>query len=215
MLNLVCFPHYTCGGLLCDILNDTFSAEYNGGVSNLCHNAGKIGDTLTVMSDFDPEKFQQKISQIELKDNTWISTHCWPGKLDLTQFNRVIVVTTCTNRSRVYRWVRTFNHYFAKTWTNLHGQELIDKSRETAKNYLVPFMPVFNFNVVNLEFAEVVENTKEFNIAIQGTQSDRHVKRWQQLNNFLYSEDFWNSFAVKRFHEADLEVALKRYYQYH
>jgi hypothetical protein len=44
-MNLICFPHYTCGGLLCDIMEDTMS-EFadNGGIASPTHNVGKIGD---------------------------------------------------------------------------------------------------------------------------------------------------------------------------
>ena len=53
-MKLVCFPHYTCGGLLCDILNDTFSnIGTNGGINNIHHSIGKIGDVDTVQTNFD------------------------------------------------------------------------------------------------------------------------------------------------------------------
>jgi hypothetical protein len=56
-MNLICFPHYTCGGLLCDILNGTFSEiTSDGGVNSIGHGLGKIGDSDTVMIDYDPDR---------------------------------------------------------------------------------------------------------------------------------------------------------------
>ena len=44
-MNLICFPHYTCGGVLCDILNQTFSPVLShGGLGSIHHAIGKIGD---------------------------------------------------------------------------------------------------------------------------------------------------------------------------
>jgi hypothetical protein len=179
MPNLICFPHYTCGGLLCDILLDTFSPLFTngGGINSIQHALGKIGDTSTVMLDYDADKFMQKVSLKDFKNDTWIGTHCWPGRLPLDNFNKILIVTTTTFKSKIYRWARAHHHYFLPTWKNLSGIDLVDKSRETAKNYLVPFQPIIGPNVLNVEFADIVETTQEFYHAIDNRESSKHMSR--------------------------------------
>lgn len=215
MYNLVAFPHYTCGGLLCDILSNTFSPlSANGGINSIQHSVGKIGDSDTVLTDYDPVQFMHKIASLATPNHGWIGTHCWPGRLPLNQFNQVIVVTTTTYRSKIYRWARAYHHYFRPQWQELAGLDLIDKARETAKNYLIPFEPVFEKNVVNLEFADVVEATHEFHSAMSHCNSTHHMDRWQQVNAFLYSDNFWKSDEVQYYYQAEFEKQLDRYYKY-
>ena len=187
----------------------------NGGIASIQHSMGKIGDTNTVMFDYKPEEFMQTLSSKNLVDNTWIGTHCWPGHLPLDQFNKVLIVTTTTFKSKIYRWARAHYHYFSSEWKSIIGMELLDKSRETAKNYLVPFEPVLSGpNVLNVEFADIVETTQEFCYAINYQEYIRHMTRWKEVNYFLYVEDFWKSDIVKHFYQAELEVNLQRYYRY-
>lgn len=216
-MNLICFPHYTCGGLLCDILNNTFSnlGPY-GGINPTSHRLGKIGDTDSVMIDYDQKLFVDSLLALNVPVGQWIGTHCWPGKLDLSIVNQVIVITTTTFRSRLYRWIRVYHHYYSKSdpWLAVTGQDRIDKERETAKNYLATFDPVFQPNVVNLEFAEVVENSVEFQSLVSCADLDRHMNRWREINNFLYDTNIWNSVPFQRFYEAEFENQLKKYYVY-
>lgn len=213
-MKLVCFPHYTCGGLLCDILNNTFSGVApNGGINSRHHSFGKIGDVDTVQINFDPEKLMQIMSQKSLDDNSWIGTHCWPGTLPLDQFERIISVTTTTWKSKLYRWTRSYHHYFAPQCTHLTGMTKIDKIRETAKNYHVAFDPVMADNVINIEFADIVENTQEFKHIVKDYSIERHIERWQSINNFLYT-DIWNAQSTHAFYQAEVEINLQRYYTY-
>jgi len=216
MNNLICFPHYTCGGLLCDILSDTFSPLHtNGGVDGVHHSVGKIGDASTVFTDYNPQEVMNNIATMDLPDHSWIGTHCWPGKLPLDQFDQVIVITTTTFKSKIYRWARAHYHYFIPTWQTFSGMELIDKARETAKNYVVPFAPVVSkSNVINIEFADVVETTPEFYYAINNRDCSMHIDRWKKVNSFLYSSTFWQSETVQYFYQAEMEINLDRYYRY-
>lgn len=216
MPNLICFPHYTCGGLLCDILSDTFSPlAANGGIASIQHGVGKIGDANTVLTEYDPAQFMNRVQSMNLDQNSWIGTHCWPGPLPLDQFDQVIVVTTTTFKSKIYRWTRAYYHYFNPQWQDLSGMALTDKARETAKNYLVPFEPIFlKHNVLNLEFADVVETTEEFYHAVGQRHSGHHMDRWRDVNSFLYADRFWDSEVVQYFYQAEFEVNLGRYYRY-
>jgi hypothetical protein len=216
-MNLICFPHYTCGGLLCDILNETFSEiASNGGIGSIKHALGKIGDSDTVFIDYDTNLLMDTLKKINVAPTDWVGTHCWPEKLDLTMFNQVIIVTTTTSRSKMYRWIRAYYHYYFHSlpWLEATGQARIDKERETAKNYIKPFLPFVGKNVINIEFSEIVETSPEFLKLTQGLDITRHMDRWKSVNYFLYDTDIWNSTAFRRFHEAELETQLKKYYIY-
>ena len=217
-MNLICFPHYTCGGLLCDILNGTFSEiTPSGGINSIGHKLGKIGDTDTVMVDYDQEMFLDVIQKLKSQyADGWIGTHCWPGRLDLSVAEQILVITTTTFRSKLYRWMRAYYHYYLKSdpWIKVTGQQRIDKERETAKNYLVAFDPVFQPNVVNIEFAEVVENSLEFQNLTAHNDIGQHLDRWRKINSFLYDTNIWSSTAFQRFYEAESETCLNKYYVY-
>lgn len=213
-MKIVSFPHYTCGGLLCDILNKTFSpVDYNGGIGGDRHNLGKIGDGDSIYTDFDFGKLKQQLSQYPT--DQWIGTHCWLGKVDLSIFGQIINITTVTHRSKVYRWVRAYHHYYLKSdpWQNLNGIDEIDKQRETAKNYLKSFEPIKNDCVTNLEFADVVELRPAFSRFLLG-DCQHHISRWQEINAFLFDQHMWRSSAADRFYEAEYEEFLQQRYVY-
>lgn len=214
MYNLICFPHYTCGGLLSDILSDTFSpVAANGGLSSINHSLGKIGDSATVYIDYNPDELVAELDASAWPAGSWIGTHCWPGNLPVERFDKIIAVTTTTYRSKLYRWARAYHHFFQPTWTEFTGLELTDKMRETAKNYLIPFTPFFADNIQHVEFADVVENTREFQHAI-GKPAQQHVERWQQLNSFLYDPAVWTNKVADALYQAEFETELNRYYRY-
>ena len=211
-MKIVSFPHYTCGGLLCDILNDTFSeVDAHGGINGQQHAIGKIEDSDSILEEFDFELLWQRLQ--EFSQGQWAGTHCWLGRTDLSKFDRVINITTMTYRSRLYRWQRAHHHYHSKRpeWQQLKGMDLIDKQRETAKNYLTPFRAISGHPVINLEFADVVESKPSF-IALLPPQHQKHLDRWQQINSFLY--DSTDQDAADRFHEAEHEVMLNERYVY-
>lgn len=216
-MKLICFPHYTCGGLLCDIFEQKFSLVLpNGGLKSFAHSIGKIGDSVDVYDEYDPEIFYKKISEIDSGYAGYIGTHCHPAKINLDQFDHVLLITTSTYRSKVYRWTRAYYHYFLKSsdWANLQGIDKIDKERETAKNYIKPFTPVVHKNVTNIEFSDIVENSENFKFSIGKCNYVPHLDRWKQLNSFLYADDFWHLVPVQRFHEAEFERNLNSSYRY-
>jgi len=217
MPNIICFPHYTSGGLLCDILSNTYSTiGENGGINSIQHNLGKIGDSAAVFNEYDPADLLSAFNKIKINDDSWVGTHCWPGLLDISKLNRVVNVTTTTYRSKLYRWIRAYHHYYEKSepWQTLSGMDRLDKERETAKNYIEPFLPVFGPNVVNIEFAEIVEESQQFSNLVNNYNVTAHMERWKQVNNFLYSKEIWSSTPVKRYYEAELELNLNQHYIY-
>jgi len=214
-MKLVCFPHYTAGGLLCDILEGKFSPMgTHGGINSISHALAKIGDTTTVFTDFDIEKFKYKCLPYQNLDIV-VGTHCWPGNIDKSLYTEIISITTETTKSKVYRWLRAWHLHFSKDpdVSKLTGLDLVDKQRELAKNYLVPFRVVSG--VTNLEFADLVETTSEFLNVIKTTTAEPHISRWKETNKFLYEPNLWNNELVQRYYEAELEVTHGRFYQYH
>lgn len=198
---------------MCDIMTNKFSpVAANGGIDSIEHGVGKIGDTNSVLVDYSVEEFMASVQQVP--QDAWVGTHCWPGKLPLESFRRVIVITTSTYRSQIYRWLRAYHHYFQPQWQDLSGMELTDKTRETAKNYVTAFDPVYDVRVENLEFADVVEQTAEFKHVTKNCEIQPHMQRWIQLNEFLYSNDLWNNPLVQEFSRAQHEIHLQRYYRY-
>jgi len=216
-MNLICFPHYTCGGLLCDILQQTFSdVGANGGIASTNHNLGKIGDADDILVTYDPALLYKKLDSFNLKDTDWVTTHCHPRLLDFSKFDSIIVVTTTTFKSKIYRWVRAYHHYYYNSvpWTSVSGLDRIDKERETAKNYLKPFFPVIADNITNIEFSEIVENTEIFKKLVGDLETEKHLIRWRSLNSFLYNAKIWSQDSVTRFYEAEVEVNLGIQYLY-
>lgn len=214
MTSLICFPHYTCGGVLSDILNKTtgYESDY-GRILNPGHLRGKIGDSKTIYTDYDANDLISLLH--ETSDYPWISTHCYPVESVLLAAQNVIAVTTTTYKSKLYRWARAYYHYFSSTWVGISGTDLIDKQRETAKNYLCEFPLVTGKNVYNLEFSDFVELTPEWHrFASSYSDWKKHTDRWKRINHFLYEPDFFRSDLAARFNEAEYEVNLQRYYTY-
>lgn len=214
-MKLIAFPHYTCGGLLSDIFSNTFSPIINGGLASFHHGIGKIGDADSIMDSYDPLELMHKVKHL-INSDVYVGTHCWPGLLDYQNFEQIIVVTTTTARSRLYRWARVYNHYYINTpeWTELSGVLRIDKERETAKNYLKSFGPVNFPNAINIEFSEVVKTTAEFLKLVDYKDINSHVDRWRTVNQFLFDPVIWTCTAAQRLHEAEIEVNLNRHYIY-
>ena len=214
-MRLLCFPHYTAGGLLCDIIEDRFSnISPNGGINSVAHSIGKIGDSDSVFTNFDSAEINEKLLKYKHTDAI-IGTHCWPGKLDCSLVDEVISITTETSKSKIYRWIRAWHLYFSKLddVKNLTGMALIDKQRELAKNYLPPFCVVQG--ITNIEFADIVETTQEFFSFLKDCPTDDHLKRWQEVNYFLYDKNLWNNELVQRYYEAEFEMAHGRFYKYY
>lgn len=213
-MKIVSFPHYTCGGLLCDILNKTFSpVGSNGGIDGVQHSIGKIGDADSILTHFDTKKFFDMLGSAD--HQSWIGTHCWLGNVEINQDWQVINVTTSTYRSKLYRWVRAWHHYYVSSipWQNLTGLAEIDKQRETAKNYLSAFGPIHKPGFVNLEFADVVECKAAFQ-TLAGDEIAGHMERWKQINYFLYQDSMWTGSAAQRLYEAEYEMASQEKYIY-
>jgi len=215
-MNLICFPHYTCGGVLCDIFQESFSPiSFNGGIGSFYHNLGKIGDSDGIFNEFDSEEFYNQLYKVN-DDSAWVGTHCHPGNLDSSKFKKILNVTTTTFKSKIYRWARAYYHYYynSEPWLAVSGLDRVDKERETAKNYLQSSLPVLGTNIINFEFSELVELTQGFKNLVTPYDYESSINRWRRVNKFLYEKDFWETTPVTRFYEAELEANLSTSYEY-
>lgn len=204
-MKIICFPHYTCGLLLCNILNEDSGNYY--------HEAGKIGDSNTIFDQFDLNDLMAQINDFDI-GNKWISSHCWLGP-HINLFDKVINVTTETYKSKLYRWLRTYYHYFSikQDWKDLSGIDYIDKVRETAKSYMVPFKSITADNVINIEFADIVESNTALK-KIYSKDIEKYMAPWKLKNLFLYDDHIMITEPAKRFHEAEYEIVTGRNYVY-
>lgn len=220
---LISYPHYTCGGFLCNIYNKEFNGfADHGGMDGEAHSIFKTRD--------DGKSPYTSIEElINIRLTTWeskygklpeaVGTHYPADKMPLHMFDSVINVTTVTSRSRMYRWLRVYHHYFMETseWKSLRGIDLIDKARETAKQYLKPVGPVDHKKVYNVEFSDIVDcNTNCYNNIYKLNEEvfQELQALWAKKNSFLYESNIWDSDAIKRYTEAEYEINARTHYKY-
>jgi hypothetical protein len=221
-MNLVCYPHYTGGGLLCNILNKTpeFRTKIGETVTSMEHFLF-IGDNWSVYDSYDVAEFDQTYEKVFKQgfNPDWLSkrflgTHCHPILLDTAKFSNVISITTESLQSKLYRWLRAYNLFFKPQWEQYTGMGRIDLMRETAKSYLTPFYQCDKPNIHHIEFSDIVNKTSKLTTLCQHLVVDPDLSRvdtWVEKNQFIFSRDTpeYNSFM-----EADYEVSTKEHYAY-
>jgi hypothetical protein len=212
---LITFPHYTSGGLLCDMIDDTMSVTgSNGGLQNYSHNLLKVGkfDSI-VQNSIDLAVFEEKFNSCQ--DAKVAGTHCNPNALPCEWFEKVINITTQTYNSKVYRWARAYYHYYLTSgpWEQ-KGIKWIDKARSTAKLYLEPNLLCKKPNVINVEFEDIVNSSSYFRNIIKDHSFDQQFEKWKSNNEFLYAGNFHTSEPVIFFKQAEYEVMTGRHFVY-
>jgi len=208
-MNLVCFSNNTAGGLLCDLLNGNPISMSGYKTTNQEHSNLKILDTSTVQRTFYPNAWNHRIEKFKGTDK-WIGTHYHPSVIpDLNVFSKVIAITTETRASKLYRWLRYYHGWFKNnnpSWIETNTLEAIDQIRELAKDVFDTFES--NSHCENIEFADIVNGNYIESAGLDYSQ----FMQWQQSNPWLYTgEETW---AVKRFCEAEWELEHKQPYQY-
>jgi hypothetical protein len=218
-MNLVCYPHYAAGGLICNILNQPpdSGSHISSTVENLEHFLF-IGDNWTVYDDFDVADFELKRQEV-LKHyrpiRPWLGTHCHPQPLDTSTFVHVVTINTESIESQLFRWLRAYNLYFKPQWTEYSGIERQDLMRETAKSYLKPFYKTNRNNIHNIELHDIVKTTAKF-IRLCNTLSNNpdltKVDKWLEGNSFLVN--YQSTPEYDSFMQADYEVSTQEHYEY-
>lgn len=194
-LNLICFPHFTCGGLLTTMLNDEMGVvvEDRQIVSSWRHQFGKrivfnnACDNESVFRLYNTERFLKEITCIP--NIGWISTHCWPGPLILhdsfNKIDQILNITTVTLQSRLLREHRV-------RALSPHINDYTKHSTIVNDSYAISAEPVFHKKIINLEFSDVVFCTGTFIDIVNLLAPNRtipletHMDRWRKLNYFLY-----------------------------
>jgi hypothetical protein len=217
-VNLVCYPHYAAGGLVCNILNK----QPNTGVTSatlLGHGEHElfIGDSQDVFDNYSVELFNQKyqLSVNQATSLTWQGTHCHPKLLNPDMFESILSITTASIKSKLYRWIRVYNLYFAQRWAQLSHEQQDNKMRATVKSYLVPFYQCEHPNAVNLEFSDIVEKTPRFTRLCRhlvGNCELTKVDQWLEHNSFL--NNFTNTKEYEFFMQAEYEISTQQSYEF-
>lgn len=208
-MNLVCFPNYTCGAILCDILNiESSQIGLNNNFYSANHNRAKIKKVNNYDgTDFNPEELYSQTNQIthlELK-NKWIGTHCWPGMFDTARYSQVINITTSTRLSRIYRYARIFYTTIAGKFP---GKPYPHRPNDIHL-YNTGFKKIESPNTINIEFEDWVNLTCEVEtilLSLSNAKSNKHFYQrrnvWLQVNDFLYDQRFdyivneWNKIFI-------------------
>lgn len=196
-MNLISFPAWTCGGLFCDILNKTMSPlDNNGGMGLPAHKSKLIVHSSTPDDNI---LLQEVINKTDLTEDIWVGTHTYPDNIDLSQFDKVIVVNLTTQKSITYRYARIFYQCIYGNGIN-KNRKSYDPSLWGAKNH-----PILSAtNVYNIEFENVVEwNEGMLDFIINYTDVsdysfiENRKKVWQDLNHFLYDKNFIQACEMK------------------
>lgn len=200
-MKLVCFSNNTAGGLLCDLLNHKRSKLDGYKVASYNHGCFKVGDSQTIQTSVDVGKWRSRVIRFAHSDE-WFGTHLHPTAIpDITLFDKVVAITTCTRESKLYRWLRYYNGWFKNTypnWVETDELDQIDQIRILAKKVFPTFDPVDG--CINVEFSDIVSGNF---IRSQSLDLD-FFAAWQERNYWMY--DSTKSWAEKRFDEAEWEI---------
>lgn len=215
-MNLVCFPHYTCGGLFCDILNKESSAfgKHNN-IESLKHSIGKAPPKNYYNgTGFDKEVLYHRTLYLNAdvhgvfispKSNYWLGTHCWAGNFDTSLYGNIILVTTENTKSKIYRYARVFYTMIAGKYPYISKPQ---RPTDVESYKLLGYNKVIADNVFNIEFEDIVEwkpNVEELLIQFVGENCRDHMHRrrraWMQMNDFLFDERL--DYVIKEWNKED------------
>lgn len=185
-MKLICFPNYSAGGLLCDLLNNTVS-EIVGMtmVGNMPHNIFKSYDNGRVCRTFDESFWLAEIEGIRsgkgtarykfqiFDQNLWFGTHCHPSCIPdyiFAQFDSVMAITTERRSSKFFRYLRTCHAF----------------PTQNPKHLAINTQEAFESNIkcVNIEFEDIVNGK----VVDDYKLNDTHFNNWKNANKFLYTE---------------------------
>ena len=180
-MNLVCFSSLTSGALVCNLLNETFIEINSPIVKSKEHMFFKTGDTwCKTYREYNKIQWEKKLILGNVRHtNKWLGTHCHPSVIEcLLTFANKIAITTTTELSKYYRFLRAY-HLLPGNDTaqlNVHLNGIIDCMIDD-------FEP--HTECTNIEFSDIVDGTfvKNFNLNVD------YFNTWKEHNIFLYKHD--------------------------
>jgi hypothetical protein len=176
-MNLVCFSSLTAGALVCNLLNNKFTEINAPDVISKEHSFFKIGDSWgKTHREYNDTRWKTKLMMAKFNFTTeWLGTHCHPSVIEcLSTFEKKIAITTTTELSKYYRFLRAYHLFFNKDKSHLNG--IIDAIRDD-------FEP--HNDCTNIEFSDIIDGTfvKNYNLNID------YFDAWKTYNSFLYKQD--------------------------
>ena len=190
-MNLVTVGSYCAGALVSDLLNGVRSTFETSVIQSRWNHILKASNDGSFLHLVLPDHTQDWISKTEMlvKKNwtqgKYFATHQPPQIIpNLDIFERVINVTTQTDKSRFYRFLR---HYYVE----INGQKILQDTHKDEVRFMInickydPTWVDSNApNVTNIEFEDVVEG--RFCDSIDGDQT--HMASWKKRNAFILQE---------------------------
>lgn len=212
-MKLVCYSNNTAGGLVCNLLNGTYIEETCHGpydVASPYAHTFCVGDTSSIQTSIDIPLWNQLIATNK-DTNQWYGTHLHPSAIpDISVFDEVLVITTNSRLSKLYRWLRYYYGLFPRLWpgwTESDDLDKIDKIRCLSYNVFDPF--ISHINCKNIEFEDIVSGK----FVIDYQLSWDYFLIWKLRNPWLYPIEY-KSWAVSRFNEAEYEILTGESYKY-
>lgn len=213
-MKLVCFSNNTAGGLVCDLLNNKLPIMIDYKTDSVQHKVFKIDDSPTIITEISDKNLLVWNELVKKKKNLnlWYGTHYHPSCIKLEDFKSVICITTLTEKSKIYRWLRYYHGWFKSEYSNWIEDETIekiDKIRELSKNVFVEFKP--HPNCKNIEFEDIVNGK----FVMENNLNQTYFELWKENNQWLYEENLEQSWCVQRFFEAKWELETNQSFRYY
>lgn len=190
-MNIITVGSFCAGGILSDLLNGERSPFETAVIKSRWNHILKIADYQSVLHITLPEHTKEwlerteKLLQKDWTKGKYFGTH-QPSHLipNIESFEHVINVTTNSDKSRFYRFLR---HYYVE----INGQKMIQEhARDEIKNMInfckfdTDWIDYDAPNITNLELEDIVEG--KFCDSINGDKE--HMEKWKKRNHFIFQE---------------------------
>lgn len=192
-MNIITVGSYCAGGIVADLLNGVRSPFETSVIKSRWNHIlkAKADDALIpvhlVLPEYTAEWIEktERLVQKEWTKGLYFGTHQPPHIIpNLDSFEHVINITTNTNKSRFYRFLR---HYYVE----INGQKIMKPEAMSdieGMIYICKFDPSWSDydapNVTNIEFEDIAEG--RFCDSINGDQE--HMAIWKRKNSYLFQE---------------------------
>lgn len=188
-MNLVCYPSYCAGALVCDLMNNKTSKIGNGPIDNPDSNFFKISCIgVYVQKAYDRKQWDKVFNlynSLEWSKNNWVGTHVHPSAIhNLHLFDKVINITDIKKISKLYRFLRLVN-IEESFKDDRYMPSLIKQLKDTFFDHS---------SCINIEFDDIVQGrfVSDFNLNLE------HFENWKSKNPWLYNMD---EYLVSKFNK--------------